>query len=49
MAKDKKEKVLKEVGTKDVEKSVDQNKKSIDQTLKEIQGKFGSESIMRLG
>ena len=29
--------------------SQDNNKKTIDQTLKEIQGKFGTESIMRLG
>ncbi len=58
MAKDKKEKVLKETGEKDVKKMDTKehknetdasNKKSIDQTLKEIQGKFGAESIMRLG
>jgi recombination protein RecA len=58
MKKDKKEKVLKEVGEKDEKKmgtkaekteTADANKKSIDQTLKEIQGKFGAESMMRLG
>jgi len=44
------EKEEKKMGTKDARAETDAtNKKSIDQTLKEIQGKFGAESIMRLG
>jgi recombination protein RecA len=54
MAAAKKEKVLKTLGEKDeksgtVKENADAHKKSIDQTLKEIQGKFGAESMMRLG
>lgn len=56
--KAKEEKVLKTTGEKDAKKvsTKDEraetdtaNKKAIDQALKEIQGKFGAESIMRLG
>ena len=47
MAKSIKEKNKK--ADEKVGESSQDNKKTIDQTLKEIQGKFGTESIMRLG